>query len=721
MDILSVLVMAAFYGLFVMSIVRYLRQRQPLELAVVLVFSSTAALFAVNLINPLVPAIAPILGPVGVSLLVAQPALMMRLVALIVPLKRWVVPLAFAGCALSIAWFYASGRSVPAILFLVAYFTATEASAAVLLIREGRRRLGIPRVRLATAGIASLLFGTAILVAGLASAARGGVGEADPAVTAASRFLALVAGGGYLVAFAAPAWFRRLGQRSLAWELVETIVARPAGADTGELWRALASAAERILGTRRIEIEVDGAAVAHAPEPASPPEEDDDGAFVVTVAFAADGARAGTLRARLDGRPLFLEDDVALLELLGSLTMRAVEREQAVADLADAQRAVREAETVRASEARFRALLDAEPNAMLSVSDAGVILWCTRTAEAMFGVAHGGLVGRRLDALVPRSNTTARLLTDASPPGVARYEATGTREGGETFPAEVSLSPLEFDGAPATLAVISDISWRYEAEQIRDRFIGVLSHELRTPITSIFGGAQVLLKRWDDLATETRAELIADVAGEADRLQRMVENLLILARVERGAGLADVSPVLLQRLVPAVASREGSSWPAMDLRLEVSEDLPPVAADDASIALILRNLISNAGKYAGPTAAVRVTVDADGTDSVAVRVHDDGPGLDVDDGDQLFRLYVRGDSSVALPGSGIGLFVCRELIVAMGGRIWATTVPSGGAEFGFSLPVYPEAAPVERIAPRTALRYRESRGSTPPRSPAPTS
>ncbi|MEX2183859.1 MAG: ATP-binding protein, partial [Chloroflexota bacterium] len=426
-------------------------------------------------------------------------------------------------------------------------------------------------------------------------------------------------------------------------------------------------------------------------------------------------------RAHLDGRPLFLEDDLALVELLGSLTVRAVQREQVIADLADAQRAIREAENVRASEARFRALLDAEPNAMLSVNSAGVIQWCTRTAERMFGADDGGLVGRRLDELVPQTKGSTRPTGETSE--VVRYETTGTRGGGATFPAEVAISPLEFDGAPATLAVISDITWRYEAERIRDRFIGILSHELRTPITSIFGGAQVLLKRWDALEAETRAELISDVAGEAERLQRMVENLLVLARVEQGADLADVSPVLLQRSVSAVAAREGTSWPAMDLQAQPFEDLPPVAADEASVSLILRNLISNAGKYAGPSATVRVLVEPDGPDAVAVRVRDDGPGLDAGDQDQLFRLYFRSSAADAVPGSGIGLFVCRELVVAMGGRIWATAAPGGGAEFGFTLPVYTEAAPVESNASQSTPRLREwrpSTPSTPSRAPAPT-
>jgi signal transduction histidine kinase len=283
----------------------------------------------------------------------------------------------------------------------------------------------------------------------------------------------------------------------------------------------------------------------------------------------------------------------------------------------------------------------------------------------------------------------------------------------------VALSSMELDGAPATLAVVTDITWREEADQLRDRFIGVLSHELRTPITAIFGGAQVLLKRGDRLDPAIRSDLVADVAGEAERLERMVENLLILARVERGAEVVDVSPVLLQRVLPAVVARERATWPTLDVVLEPTGALPPVAADEASIALIVRNLISNAGKYAGPNATVRISLTED-ADTVAVHVRDDGPGVSPDEIEQLFHLYFRSGSSAATPGSGIGLFVCRELVQAMGGRMWGAALSGGGTEFGFRLPRYVE----QRRALTTSRSLRSKRsdpwiGSVPGASTVP--
>ena len=225
---------------------------------------------------------------------------------------------------------------------------------------------------------------------------------------------------------------------------------------------------------------------------------------------------------------------------------------------------------------------------------------------------------------------------------------------------------------------------------MRDRFIDVLSHELRTPVTAIFGGTQVLMSRDGTLDAATKNELLADVGGEADRLQRMIENLLILARVERGADVLEVSPVLLHRLLPEVIGREVSMWPALTLHSEIPVSIPLVSGDEASIALVIRNLLSNAAKYAGPDATVRVTVAADGPDEVTVRVEDDGPGIAAAEVERLFDLYFRSGASDSAPGSGIGLFVCRQLVVAMGGRIWAKPGEAGGAEFGFSLPLWQE-------------------------------
>jgi PAS domain S-box-containing protein len=499
--------------LFAVSIRRYVQHRGQLELAVVMVFTSTAALFAVSMLNALVPSIAPVSGPIAVTLLVAQPALMVGLVGLVVRLPRWAGPAAAVGFVASVAAFYLTNRTVPGILFLVGYFALTEVAAAAVLIREGLRRQGFPRVRLTIAGSASVLFGLSILISGISSAARGGGGTpADPTIQALSRSLALIAGLGYLAAFVPPRWLRDIGHRALAFDLMRSIASSPTGTEQRVLWGALASAASDILGTPRIRITAGEDVLAHDIDPdITERPADESSRAVVEVPITLDGRGVATLTADLGGRPLFLEDDIALIELLGSLTARAVERERAVATLTDAARAADEAEAVRASEARFRALLEADPNAIMSVDGAGLIHWCTKTAAEMFQLSDTELVGRRLDEIVAPS-TTARSSTGSST-AVLRYEAMGRRRNGETFPAEVARTPFTFDGEPSLMVVVTDVTWREEADAMRDRFIDVLSHELRTPVTSIFGGAQVLLSRGATLDPETRNELVADVGG----------------------------------------------------------------------------------------------------------------------------------------------------------------------------------------------------------------
>jgi PAS domain S-box-containing protein len=240
-----------------------------------------------------------------------------------------------------------------------------------------------------------------------------------------------------------------------------------------------------------------------------------------------------------------------------------------------------------------------------------------------------------------------------------------------------------------SIGVVLDITERKQADELRDVFVGMLSHELRTPVTAIYGGSQVL--RRDNVDEATRQEIIADIISESERLERLVENLLVLARAERHVVVGGRDPVLIRPILTRVAAEKRRRWPGSVLEVEVEPGVPPVVGDDASVELVLRNLISNALKYGPDGGTITIAVGRAG-DEVEVRVSDEGGGIDAAEPMRLFDLFYRSDDARRkAQGAGIGLFVVRALVESAGGRVWATNRPTGGAEFGFGLPVFHEA------------------------------
>ncbi len=236
------------------------------------------------------------------------------------------------------------------------------------------------------------------------------------------------------------------------------------------------------------------------------------------------------------------------------------------------------------------------------------------------------------------------------------------------------------------VATFVDVTARIEADTAREAFLGVLSHELRTPITSIYAGAELLQRRVGSDADS--AELAEGLAEDANRLHRLVENLLVLSRVERGADLRREDPVLLHHLARRIVSYEAERWPGARFELEMPSTLPAIAGDESYAEQILRNLLSNAAKYGPPGGRVEVRLDHDDHE-VLLRVLDEGPGFDDGTETRLFDLFYRAPAAVRnAPGAGIGLYAVRALASAMHGRVWARTRPGGGAEVGVALPVY---------------------------------
>ncbi len=281
--------------------------------------------------------------------------------------------------------------------------------------------------------------------------------------------------------------------------------------------------------------------------------------------------------------------------------------------------------------------------------------------------------------------------------------------------------------------VVRDVSREHDQAMLRQAFVGILSHELRTPVTSIYSGIELL--RAHRLSEPVTRDVLNDVAVEAETLHRLIEDLLVMVRLERGVSMALPEPVLVHRVVALALADEARRWPDRTVVADIPPDLPTAQGDEGLLRQVLRNLLSNAAKYGSRSGTVRITAAAD-VDDLTVTVSDDGPGIDDDQRDRIFDLFYRAGASPRIQGSGIGLFVARALMEAMDGTITIGRPPRG-AEFIVHLPRYrerhavgsaaearrrldgcvPWAPVVARLGPRAAARRTAARAASRPPDP----
>ena len=219
------------------------------------------------------------------------------------------------------------------------------------------------------------------------------------------------------------------------------------------------------------------------------------------------------------------------------------------------------------------------------------------------------------------------------------------------------------------------------------RLIARLSHELRTPVTTIYGGSKLLSRSSPGVPDAERRELVAAVEVEAERLYRTIEDLLAIAGPEPGQTLLR-QPVLLQRLVPPVLAREQERRTDVRIGAYLGSDTPPVVGDEGAIAQITRNIVSNAMRYSPSGASIEVVLSSV-NGCVALRVLDRGPGLDPAELEPIFEPFYRSQRTSSAPaGAGLGLPASRRLADRLGGRVRARPRAGGGAEFCLELPIY---------------------------------
>jgi len=237
---------------------------------------------------------------------------------------------------------------------------------------------------------------------------------------------------------------------------------------------------------------------------------------------------------------------------------------------------------------------------------------------------------------------------------------------------------------------------RARTEELRTSLLSSVSHDLRTPLAAIMGSATTLLESGAPLSPQ-QADLARTVYEEAERLNRLVTNLLAMTQV--AGGLEPKKEwVPLEEIVGAALERLGPRLEGRALQSRIPDDLPLVPADPVLIEQVLVNLVENAVRYTPAGTAVHIAAAREG-DRVLVEVLDDGPGLAPGIEGRVFDRFFRGPG-VPPGGSGLGLAICRGIVVAHGGTIAAANRPEGGAAFRFTLPIdgQPPAVPEEEVA-----------------------
>ncbi|HEX6700075.1 MAG TPA: HAMP domain-containing sensor histidine kinase [Gaiellaceae bacterium] len=249
------------------------------------------------------------------------------------------------------------------------------------------------------------------------------------------------------------------------------------------------------------------------------------------------------------------------------------------------------------------------------------------------------------------------------------------------------LAPPLFAIAVYQRSLHTALERQRELDRLKEEFVVIVSHELRTPLASVYGGVETLQRK--SLDEGTRDRVLAVVREQAVRLAKLVDDVLWASRLDgpgRKARLAPFAPARLVREV--VASAEAAAPGHVELSMVLDGDAPSAVGDEEHVRRVLANLIENAIKYSPDGGTITVALEAE-EEFVRFVVRDEGIGVADNDRDRIFDKFTRLDPEMmrGVSGTGLGLYICRELVEGMGGRIWAEPNPGKGTTFVFELPV----------------------------------
>jgi PAS domain S-box-containing protein len=353
--------------------------------------------------------------------------------------------------------------------------------------------------------------------------------------------------------------------------------------------------------------------------------------------------------------------------------------------------------------------LDFIADAVVLTNPDGVILLWNPAAARLTGIAADTAVGRRAErVLAGWSDMIGQVPTfdEGDPPRPPVSVPIDTPRG------EVWISMTTVSFHAGCVHAFRDVTAEQRIDRLRSEIVATVSHELRTPVTSIYGMAVTLQRPDSEIDEEARSELLGVIVEQSSRLGAIIDDILVASRIEVGSIEVDASVVNVRDVARAVVDVTSVDAPG-NLELEVRDELPdPLACGDPErLRQVLTNIVENAVKYSPDGGTIRVLLQED-ADTISVHVSDEGLGIPPEEQARVFDKFHRLDPSMTrgIPGTGLGLYIARELTRRMGGDVTVRSAFSVGSTFTVRLP-----------RPRTPSGALEPRDEIVVDSPAPTS
>jgi two-component system, NtrC family, sensor histidine kinase KinB len=314
-------------------------------------------------------------------------------------------------------------------------------------------------------------------------------------------------------------------------------------------------------------------------------------------------------------------------------------------------------------------------------------------AERAFGIQERDALAKHMLESI-KNNQLFELVRSAVESGDSNPStSTLTLPYGEStriYDVEVELVASDLDEHEGAVVVLKDVTHFRELDEVKSKFVSMVSHEFRTPLTSITLAAGLLIEDKPFKDGSDNAQLLAAIKEDSDRLSSLVTDLLDFTRMESGKISLVQAPVTVRAI--AEAATRGMQ-PQIESRgitvdIDIEDSLPAVFADANKITWVISNLVSNALRYTDPGGRIRVSARFEGR-VVVVSCEDSGIGIPADQLLRIFEPFVQLPGTVKRPagGAGLGLAICKEIVEAHGGRIWAESTLGKGSVFRFSLPV----------------------------------